>query len=130
MCGFRGGRRRRVCAGIPAEAAEETNEAKLQKTQGKLASRASQTSGMVTNSGEMDYIAYYYPPLTFNVAEWTLAICTPQYEEIYSKEGNLTGVLGTDDTVFFSMDDCLYAYSRGEGEQLWRQVCQIRSLRG
>ncbi len=104
--------------GIPAEAAEETNEAKLQKTQGKLASRASQTSGMVTNSGEMDYIAYYYPPLTFNVAEWTLAICTPQYEEIYSKEGNLTGVLGTDDTVFFSMDDCLYAYSRGEGEQL------------
>lgn len=101
-----------------AEELQEKEEAEILKTEGKLASVSSALAGMVTNSGEMKYIAYYYPSFDLGATTRVLTICTLQYTDEYSREGNLTGVLGADDRVFFSMDDCLYSYSYDDGEQL------------
>lgn len=101
-----------------AEELQETEEAGILKTEGKLASVSYALAGMVTNSGKMKYIAYYYPSFDLGATTRVLTICTLQYTDEYSREGNLTGVLGADDRVFFSMDDCLYSYSYDDGEQL------------
>lgn len=100
------------------ETPDENEEPEIPKTEGKLASLASSSAGMVSNSGEMKYIAYYCPSFDPGATTQVLTVCTLQYSEEYSREGNLTAVLGADDRVFFSMDDCLYSYSFDDGEQL------------
>ena len=83
---------------------------------------------MVANSGEMKYIAYYCPSFDPGAATQVLTVCTLQYSEEYSREGNLTAVLGADDRVFFSMDDCLYSYSLTTESSFSHQVCPTRNL--